>query len=81
MKKKSGSRDRTDQDGSGTSVHSRRQIKDAIERVFRLTHQREMTIDERRIFGIGERPGVDSQDVASTNGTAAKRVKVRSGRL
>ena len=63
------------------SAHSRRQLKEVIERVFRLTHQREMTIDERRIFGIGEGPGVDGQDVASTNGTAAKREKLRSGRL
>ena len=80
MKKKSGSRDRRDQESSETSVPSRRQLKTAIERVFRLTHQREMTIDERRIFGIGQRQRVD-QDVSTTNGTEPKREKVRSGRL
>ena len=40
----------------------KRKLNAAIESVFRLTHGREMTADERRLFGVSERDISDNKD-------------------
>ncbi|HVH85095.1 MAG TPA: hypothetical protein VM912_00095 [Terriglobales bacterium] len=54
---------------SGAVILSRgRKMQTAIENVFRLTHKREMTPDERRIFGLLKAEGADRRNGTSSAG-------------
>jgi len=46
------------------------QLQHAIESVFRLTHQREMTLDERRMFGLSQRDGHPRKRDAAQDGNS-----------
>ncbi len=52
--------------GDGVAAHRDRRVISAIERVFRLTHNRDMTSKERREFGL--------------NGANANHKKANSGK-
>jgi len=51
-----------------------RKLQAAIERVFRLTHGREMTAEEKRLFGLAGRngPGPHQGQNSRNDGSAAK---------
>lgn len=52
---------------SGAGILSRGpKMQTAIENVFRLTHKREMTPDERRVFGLLKAEGADRRNGASS---------------
>jgi hypothetical protein len=64
---------------SGARASSdRRKLQAAIESVFRRTHNREMTIEERRIFGVATRH-VDSP--RNGNASTDRMARRRSNRL
>lgn len=47
-------------DGRGVSARDPRVVQ-AIENVFRLTHKRDMTLDERQMFGLAQQQGHKSR--------------------
>jgi hypothetical protein len=55
----------------------RRKLQAAIESVFRRTHNREMTVEERRIFGMAKRQVDSSRDGNSSRDQMARRGKNR----
>ena len=58
-------------DSTNVSVVRRRSeeghLRAAMENVFRLTHGREMTADERRVFGLTRQDGGSVKDRRSSN--------------
>lgn len=58
--------------------HHNRKLSAAIESVFRLTHGREMTPDERRLFGIADENFVDGDRRSSSRSSQPSKSERKS---